>query len=229
MIINKVKDNYNDKDIVNTYDELPLWAAPFGMKLLDKIEYKNNIKLLDIGCGVGFPSIEIAGRLGNLSKVYGVDLWDVALEQAKYKASVYNACNVEFIHGDANKLPFEDCMFDIVVSNNGINNTGDEARTIAEACRVLKSGGQFVFTVNLPGTMKEFYDVYREVLLTMKLEKCIAGMDDHIHKHRKDRELLQQYLEFAGFAIVEADESSFNMRFSNASAMFNYHFIRLFF
>jgi protein-L-isoaspartate O-methyltransferase len=59
MITSKIKDDYGNSDIVNTYDELPLWAAPFGMKLLDKIEYMKNMKVLDIGCGVGFPSLEI--------------------------------------------------------------------------------------------------------------------------------------------------------------------------
>ncbi|MFZ5987917.1 MAG: GNAT family N-acetyltransferase [Bacillota bacterium] len=227
MIINKVKENYNDKDIVNTYDELPLWAAPFGLKLLEKIEYKKNIKLLDIGCGTGFPSIELAQRLGNSSKVYSIDLWEAALKQAAYKASVYEVPNIEFIRGDANKMPFEDSMFDTVISNNGINNTGDEVAAIAESYRVLKAGGQFIFTVNLPGTMKEFYDVYREVLKEMKLDICITGIDDHIYKHRKPLELLRQYIETAGFEILEADEGSFNMCFSDSSAMFSYHFIRL--
>ena len=86
MIRNKVKDSSNDKDIVNTYDELPLWAASFGLKLLDKIEYRKNTKVLDVGCGVGFPSLEIAQRIGSSSKVCGLDVWEVALEQARYKA-----------------------------------------------------------------------------------------------------------------------------------------------
>lgn len=227
MIESKIKDEYSNIDIVNAYDELPLWAAPFGLKLLDKIEYKKNMKVLDIGCGVGFPSLEIAQRLGGSSKVYGMDLWRSALEQAKYKASVYDVKNMEFIFGNANEMPFEDNSFDMVVSNNGINNTGDEARSIAEAYRVLRTGGQFVFTVNLPGTMKEFYDIYKEVLIEKKLEFCQSRMDEHIFKHRKSIENLSEYISKAGFIIEEIDESSFNIRFSSGTALLEYHFIRL--
>ncbi len=229
MIKGKTIDNFNSKDVVDTYDELPLWAAPFGLKLLDKIEYKMNIKVLDIGCGVGFPSLEIAQRLGNSSKVYGLDLWEAALEKGRYKASIYDISNVEFICGDANNIPFKNSVFDTVVSNNGVNNTGDEVKTIAESFRVLKTGGQFVFTVNLPGTMKEFYDVYKEALLELNLQKLFARIDEHIHKHRKPLELLRKYITTVGFLVEDIDESSFSMRFTDATAMFDYHFIRLYF
>lgn len=43
------------KDFASTWDELPLWSAPFGIKILDLIDYKKNINVLDIGCGTGFP------------------------------------------------------------------------------------------------------------------------------------------------------------------------------
>ncbi|MBN1577163.1 MAG: hypothetical protein JW913_11460 [Chitinispirillaceae bacterium] len=59
-------------------DELPFWSAPFGLKLLDLIEYRRNITALDIGFGCGFPLIELAMRLGPTCTVYGIDPWDEA-------------------------------------------------------------------------------------------------------------------------------------------------------
>ena len=49
-------------------DDLPLWSAPFGLKLLETLKFKKNINVLDIGCGEGFPLIEIAARFGNGKK-----------------------------------------------------------------------------------------------------------------------------------------------------------------
>ena len=64
-----------DNNIVSIVDELPLWAAPFGLKLLDKMKIGKGLKVLDIGCGTGFPFIEIAQRLGTSSSVFAIDPW----------------------------------------------------------------------------------------------------------------------------------------------------------
>ena len=66
-------NNLDLNKLVNVLDELPLWSAPFGLKLLDAIEYKPNISALDIGFGNGFPLTELAMRLGETSTVYGID------------------------------------------------------------------------------------------------------------------------------------------------------------
>jgi len=62
----------DDFDLVSVIDELPLWSAPFGLKLLDTIKLKSGINVLDIGSGLGFPLLEIAQRLGTTSTVYGI-------------------------------------------------------------------------------------------------------------------------------------------------------------
>jgi arsenite methyltransferase len=38
-----------DKEFVDFFDEVPLWSAPFGLKLLDKINYRKGISAIDIG------------------------------------------------------------------------------------------------------------------------------------------------------------------------------------
>jgi len=63
----------DDFELVSVIDELPLWSAPFGLRLLDTIKLKPRINALDIGCGLGFPLIEVAQRLGTSSKVFGID------------------------------------------------------------------------------------------------------------------------------------------------------------
>src|SRR4030067_181575 len=64
------KSSFN-KEIISAIDELSLWAAPFGLKLLETIKLKKNITALDIGFGLGFPLLEVAMRLGEPSKVCG--------------------------------------------------------------------------------------------------------------------------------------------------------------
>lgn len=52
----------NDFDFVkyiDVADEAPIWSAPFGLKLLDYIDYKTSISAIDIGFGTGFPLAEL--------------------------------------------------------------------------------------------------------------------------------------------------------------------------
>lgn len=93
---NKFILGYKD---INTYDELPLWSAPFGMKLLETITYAKGLSVLDIGAGTGFPSLEIAQRLGGTSFVYGLDTWSEGIKKAEQKAKAYQVKNVEYIRG----------------------------------------------------------------------------------------------------------------------------------
>ena len=80
-------------EISKIIDELPLWSAPFGLKLLDYIDYKPNITAIDLGFGTGVPLIEIAMRLGDNSTVYGIDILKDALEKAEKKISYYGIEN----------------------------------------------------------------------------------------------------------------------------------------
>lgn len=74
---------------------MPLWAAPFGLKLLEGIRYKKGIQALDIGFRAGFPLIEIAMRLGKDSKIYGIDPWEAAIDRAEKKIDYYDIHNIE--------------------------------------------------------------------------------------------------------------------------------------
>ncbi len=145
--------NADDPDLVSVIDELPLWSAPFGLKLLDTIELKANINALDIGCGLGFPLIEVAQRLGASSKIYGIDPWTAAIDRINLKIKTYDIKNVEVIEGVAEELPFENNFFDLIISNNGINNVEDIKLSLDECYRVSKSNAQLTITMNLEDSM----------------------------------------------------------------------------
>ena len=216
------------ENIVPVIDDLPLWSAPFGLKLLDTIKYKRNINVLDVGSGMGFPLIEIAGRLGNTCQVFGVDPWKEGVERIKEKIDAWEMNNIKIIvEGHAEELPFEDEFFDLIVSNNGINNVRDDRQVLNEINRTAKAGCQLVITVNLPETMIEFYNVYESVLIKHgKLEE-IMYLKDHIFLKRKPLEYTKSLIEQGGFKINSVYEDSFNLRFNNCTAMFKHPLIEL--
>ncbi|MCX6163960.1 MAG: class I SAM-dependent methyltransferase [Ignavibacteriae bacterium] len=218
---NNIFDAENPK-FVNAIDELPLWSAPFGLTLLDTVKLKPNIKALDIGCGTGFPLFELAGRLGESSKVYGIDTWKKAIEKVKDKNSLYELNNVVAVAGAAENLPFDNNYFDLIVSNNGINNVQDLDKTLSECYRVLKPDGQFIFTYNLPESMKEFYEVFESVLEGLGLLNEIQKMHGHIFDKRKPIGYMGKIVTKNNFKVIQKIENKFHFRFVNGTAFFNH-------
>lgn len=216
----------NDYEFVSAYDELPLWSAPFGLTLLETINLKKDANVLDVGCGTGFPLLELAGRFGNTSKIYGIDPWIKGLERLNLKLKKYNIDNVYLLKGTAEKMPFENNFFDLIVSNNGINNVENPETALQEVYRVCRKNGQFVFTVNLPDTMKEFYDIFELTLTENNLTDETEKMKEHIYEKRKPVEVLTEMVKKTGFEINNVIKKSFAMRFVDGTAMFNYHFIK---
>ena len=223
----KTNWDYNSENLVEVFDELPLWAAPFGLKLLDEIKYKKGIRAIDIGFGAGFPLTELAMRLGKDSKIYGIDPWDTAVERAQKKIDFYGIKNIEIIKGFAESIPLNDNSVDLIVSNNGLNNVNDLDQSLSECARIIKSGGQFIHTMNLNNTMFEFYSAMKKVLTKQDHNCCLDSLKDHIYKKRKPLDLYLEQIQSHGFNIICVTHDAFEYKFVDGTTMLNHHFIRL--
>lgn len=217
----------NHPDLVSVLDELPLWSAPFGLKLLSMVRLRRGIAALDIGCGTGFPLLELAGRLGSTCRVTGLDPWEAAITRIRMKIRPTGIANVAVVPGIAENMPFADACFDLIVSNNGVNNVTDPEAVMGECARVARPGAQLVITMNLPDTMKEFYETLADVLRSSGLEHALPALQAHIHAKRKPAEWTAGLVQRAGFRIERTEEETFSMRYADGTAMLNHFFIRL--
>ncbi len=210
-------------------DELPLWSAPFGLRLLDTLAFRKHITVLDIGCGEGFPIIEIASRFGETSRCIGLDPLNGPLKRLAYKRQMYGLSGVHAVQAVAESLPFADRSVDLVVSNNGTNNVADVGRTFMECRRVIKPEGQLVIAVNTEQTMSEFYQVFEMVLLEQDLAASAAKIKDQIRKKRLSAKELVLVLNDCGFSVRQVIEDRFSMRFMDGTTLFRHYLIRHFF
>lgn len=217
----------NSEKLIEVLDEVPFWSAPFGLKLLDGINYKKGIHALDIGCGTGFPLTEIAMRLGNNAKIYGIDPWDVAGNRAKKKIAIYGIKNTNIIWGVAENIPLDDNSIDLIVSNNGLNNVKDLDQSLSECARIMKSGGQFIQTVNLKESMIEFYTAMEKVLSEQGLDQSVQAMQGHIESKRKPLDQYLEQIQSQGFTIKSVDHHNFEYKFVDGTTMLNHYFIQL--
>jgi ubiquinone/menaquinone biosynthesis C-methylase UbiE len=132
-----------------------LFVSVYGKRqtarlMLDRLSWRGDERVLDVGCGHGMLVIEAARRL-TTGRAIGVDVWsqrdqwrntaDATRDHAR-AAGVGD--RVEVHDADARELPFADGTFDVVVSNLVIHNipgADERARAIREVARVLGPGG----------------------------------------------------------------------------------------
>jgi arsenite methyltransferase len=106
-------------------------------------ELREGEVVLDLGSGGGIDVLLSARRVGPTGKAYGLDMTDDMLTLAKQNAAEAGVTNVEFLRGRIEEIPLPSASVDVIISNCVINLSGDKARVLAEAFRVLKPGGRF--------------------------------------------------------------------------------------
>jgi arsenite methyltransferase len=223
----KTSYDINHPTTISMIDDLPLWSAPFGMKLLDKIIYRKNMNVLDVGSGNGFPIVELASRLGNTCNVFGIDPWIEANDRVRQKVETWGINNLKIINGAAEKLPFDNDYFDLIISNNGINNVEDEEKVLSEIYRTANHNAQLVLTVNLPESFIEFYTVYKKVLTELNMDALVSKIDEHIYSKRKPIEHTTKLIESTGFIIDDCETDGFEFKYADGSTFMDHFFIKL--
>ncbi len=218
--------DWSDLGLVSAYDELPLWSAPFGLLLLKHIHLAHGMKVLDIGCGTGFPLLELAQRLGPSCRAIGIDPWRAALVRASHKAGQYKIRNASLLEGDGAALPFAAHSIHLAVSNLGLNNFSYPERVLGECWRVLMAGGRIALTTNLRGHMRELYGVFAGVLKEFGRPEWLERLRINI-EHRATVESVRRLLGESGFRVGKVFYEEFPMRFTGGSALLRHSFIKL--
>jgi demethylmenaquinone methyltransferase/2-methoxy-6-polyprenyl-1,4-benzoquinol methylase len=106
-------------------------------------------RILDIGCGTGDLTINIAQLASKDTEIIGLDYSLPMLERARHKAEKAGVGkSVRFIEGEASHLPFPDASFDVAAISFAFRNLTYKNQVcqqhLAEVLRILKPGGRYV-------------------------------------------------------------------------------------
>lgn len=207
-------------------DETSSWSMAFGRLMLRELALQPNIKCLDLGCGTGFPLLELAQMHDDTCHFTGIDPWQAGLTRAQEKLAVYRLKNVTLIELRGDHFPLPDAKFDLITANLALNNLEQPEITLAECARVAKPGARFAATTNLNGHMREFYTVFADVLREAKQDAALENLSlSEIRRGTLASHV--QSLEQAGFQVHKTVEDTLTLRYLDGSAFLRHWFIRI--
>jgi SAM-dependent methyltransferase len=120
------------------YDAVATRLQPVGDGIVMRVGVAPGELVLDVACGTGNATLP-AARQG--ARVTGLDLTKSLLDVARAKARA-EGLDIEWVEGDAMRLPFPDGSFDVVLSTFGCMFAPIQERAAAELVRVLRPGGR---------------------------------------------------------------------------------------
>jgi trans-aconitate methyltransferase len=153
------------KNSVNQY----AWAQ----ELIPKLKLKGDEVLLDVGCGDGKITAEIAKALPH-GRVVGVDSSSGMINLAKSTFPQKVNANLSFELMDARKLIFQG-EFDVVFSNAALHWIVDQATVLQGVERSLKAGGRLLFQMAGKGNAKDVICLFDELLMESHWKQFFDG------------------------------------------------------
>jgi len=133
----------------------PKWVAlqalldtqiePLGRRAMDSAGVLADTRVLDVGCGCGQTSLELARRVGSSGEVTGIDISTVMLERARQTAQELGVRNAVFLNADAQTYAFPPARSDVVFSRFGVMFFVDADAAFANLHHALRPEGRVAF------------------------------------------------------------------------------------
>jgi demethylmenaquinone methyltransferase/2-methoxy-6-polyprenyl-1,4-benzoquinol methylase len=172
---------------------------------------KPGMKILDIAAGTGSssrPLVDKGAEVTALDFSYGM------IEQGRKQNK-----NINFVQGDALKLPFEDNSFDVTTISFGLRNTSNTDKALKEALRVTKDGGRIVvaeFSHPVNPIFKKIYLNYLMKALPVIVKKISKNPDAYIYLAESirawpDQAELASIMRDSGFKSVAWQDLTFGI------------------
>lgn len=191
-------------DIPTLYDSylVPLIFEAYAEDLAQRIAQLSPTDVLEIAAGSGVVARALAPRLGPRSRYVVTDLNQPMLDHAMSKQGADE--RISWQQADALHLPFEDASFDAVACQFGVMFFPDRIRGFAEARRVLKPGGSYIFNVWDSIEQNEFADVVTRAACEVFPDDPPLFLERTPHGYH-DVESIRSDLTSAGYSEVTID------------------------
>jgi ubiquinone/menaquinone biosynthesis C-methylase UbiE len=179
----------------------PMIFAPYADDLTARLADLRDGSVLETAAGTGVVTRALVPILPRDVSIIATDLNQPMLDHA---SSQLASDRVTWRQADAQMLPFPDGMFDVVVCQFGVMFFPDKPRAFAEAARVLKPGGRFLFSVWDRIEENEFADLVVRAVAALYPHDPPMFLARTPHGHH-DAAALEAQLRTAGFGATSVE------------------------
>ena len=159
-------------------------------------------RILDVAAGTGASAAPMA-KAGAL--VTALDISEGMLEEGRKRHP-----DIEFVHGSAEQLPFDDDAFDAVTISFGLRNVQQPRAALSEFYRVLKPSGRLLiceFSQPPVGVVRKSYELYLRTVLPGMARAASSNPEAYRYLVESiaswpDQQTLSQWIRTAGFTRV---------------------------
>lgn len=130
---------------VKLQQRLDAQIQPLGLAAMRRAEITPGEHILDVGCGCGQTSLELAERVGSQGAVTGIDLSLPMLERARERQQELHLPNLTFLHGDAQTYKFAPARCDLAFSRFGVMFFDDPIAAFGNIRTALRPQGRLCF------------------------------------------------------------------------------------
>ncbi|SDI98125.1 demethylmenaquinone methyltransferase [Salimicrobium halophilum] len=207
-VFENISTRYDKMNSIISFRQHKLWRRD----VMKRMNVEEGAQALDVCCGTGDWTIAMGQAVGPEGHVTGVDFsYNMLSEAVKKKMTHKGPGNIEYQHGNAMALPFDDDTFDYVTVGFGLRNVPDYFQALREMHRVLKPGGMVVcLETSQPERplFRRVYYTYFEKVMPMFGKWFAKSLKEYqwLHESAKSfpgKQELRQLFEEAGFRDVE--------------------------
>ncbi len=177
-------------------DSMPSASVFTDSDVVDRIKsaacITDKLRVLDVGCGPGIMTAVLAVYA---REVVAFDITPEMIHRARQKCEKAGLANVQFQLGQAERLPFDDASFDVIVTRLTFHHFPDPATVISEMVRVIRPDGRIVIADIVSSEVSE----------EAELHNALEILRDPSHVRMIPHSELKQLVESAGLNIKEED------------------------
>lgn len=175
-----------------------------GQLAIDRLQLRPDLHVVDLGCGTGRTTLQLAGLVGPGGTVVGADIAQEMLNAGVKRAEQKQVKNVEFRHLDVQSGGLGEQTFDAAYSRFGVMFYADPVAAFTNVHRALRPGGTLSFVCWMPIDQNEWMMVPGMTAVTVTGQvPNMPGPDEPGPFSLADPEKVEGILDRAGFKDVD--------------------------
>jgi demethylmenaquinone methyltransferase/2-methoxy-6-polyprenyl-1,4-benzoquinol methylase len=206
-VFEKIYHKYDIMNSIISFQRHKVWRKD----VMKRMNVQPGDSALDVCCGTGDWSFALSNTVGKDGKIVGLDFSENMLSVGIAKKEERNVDQLEFIHGNAMRLPFDDHTFDYATIGFGLRNVPDYIQVLKEMRRVVKPGGKVVCLETSQPTLfgfRQLYYFYFRFIMPIIGKLLAKSYDEYawLHESAKDfpgKEELKDMFTSVGLSNVQ--------------------------